>query len=329
METHEPACADDGVVVEVHYCGICGSDLELFNRGAAGVDPAHASYQGHEFSGVVVAVGEQVTDLVVGDRVTTGVVQGCGVCGPCRRGRPNFCRGLSEVLSPGGFAQRTSVRHGDHHYLVPCGDMDLELAALHEPLSCSLRIVEQSRVSAGQLVVVLGLGPIGIMSALLATAFGASTVIGIDANEARVKAANGLGIDAVQLDDGRLDTTGLPEADVVIEATGAPEALSLAVALAGLGGRVVIGSVYGRRASDVDLRPIMRKELTIIGAKGPFPHLTRSGTSAALQLLQRPDLPWTSLIQSFEISDAETAFLLMSQRQVIKPVIAMQAAHRG
>ena len=274
---------------------------------------------------MVVDVGSNVEDLTVGDQVTTGVLQGCGGCSNCRLGRPNYCKSLGEVLFPGGFAQRTSVHHADYQYLVPCNGLDLLQATLHEPLSCSLRIVEQARVSPGQTVVVLGLGTMGVMSALLAKAFGAGSVVGVDTNPARVDAANALGIESVSPGGGPLAEPTRIEADVVVEATGSPVGFETALAIAGLGGRIVVGSVYSRLAAELDLRPIMRKELEIIGAKGSYPHVTRRGSSLSVDLLKRNDLPWRKIPRVYGIEEAEKAFQDMVSGKVIKPIIQMKS----
>jgi L-iditol 2-dehydrogenase len=329
VRTEEVSPRQGTVVVEVAACGVCGSDLPVF-RGEQHADTV--GYFGHEFSGVVSAVGEGVEDLGVGDRVASGLLRTCGRCPRCLSGHPNYCVALKDVLSPGGFAERTLVRHGPaYSFLVPVPDgVPPEHAALHEPTSCAVRIVEQGPLRPGDRLAVIGLGPMGLLAALIARSWGAGAVVGLDVADPRLAIAESLGI--VPVDRRDEDWRGLTEralgiagADLVLETSGKPSAFADALALAVLGGRVVVGSAYHERA-DLDLEPIMRKELSVTGAKGPFPRRVASGGSLAMELIASGGLPIDNLVCTYPVEEAQRAFLDAASGTVLKPMVRFPVA---
>ncbi|MBI5029485.1 MAG: alcohol dehydrogenase catalytic domain-containing protein [Chloroflexi bacterium] len=313
IEQPEPIAARDSVVVAVAGCGVCGSDLPIY-RGIQRVE--EVGFFGHEFSGTIVSVGENVRDLCVGDRVASGLIRTCGHCEKCFAGHPNYCPDMKATLSPGGFAQFTRVlENSDFGFLTKIPDhVSWEQATLHEPLSCAIRIVEQAQVKLGDRVVVLGLGALGLLSALLAQKSGASMVAGVDIQPGRLALAAQLGIPAI-------DRTNF---DIVIETTGSTSGFIDALSLARLGGRVVIGSVYHQMADGIDLRPIMRKELHVVGAKGPYPHLTAEQKSLAMELIVSGALPLDPLLRLYPIDQAQQAFEDTVAGKVGKAIVCFQ-----
>lgn len=329
-EVAEPALEPESVLVEVAACGVCGSDLPAY-RGQQPFETLPSF--GHEFSGTVLAAGEVVTDLRPGDRVASGVTRTCGRCAACLGGHPNYCADLQDVFAPGGFAQRTRVRHGPaSSSLARVADgLAPEHAALHEPLSCAVRIAERGVPRPGDRVLVLGLGAMGLLAGLLTGLWGAGTVVGVDVSAGRLGVAGRAGIAPV--DRGaedwreRVDAAlGAPGADLVLETTGRPSGFADALALARLGGRVVVGSVYHEPASDLDLRPIMRKELRVVGAKGPFPRRTGASASLAMEVLASGRLPLDGLVQVYSLERADEAFRAADAATVFKPIVRFDVA---
>ena len=330
VDRPDPVVAPHTVVVAVSFCGVCGSDLPIF----FGQDQAEkVGYFGHEFSGTVVETGPGVEGLSAGDRVASGLIRACGRCERCLSGHPNFCQDMRHAISPGGFASRTLVRYApDYAFLcrVP-SQLPLAHAVLNEPLSCAIRIVEQGEVRPGDRVLVLGLGPMGHLSGLLARLWGAHHVVGVDRSTSRVSLAAENGLSAVDannpdwpsLVEGMLNG---PTADLVIEATGRPESFAYALSLARLGGRVVVGSVYRELAESLDLRPIMRKELHIIGAKGPFPHAVAGKEALAMEILASGKLPLGNLVRVYPVARATDAFRAAAAGVVLKAVVDMEGA---
>jgi len=322
LEGNSPEPSEGQVVVRVNACGICGTDLGIYRRGET-----EYPYFGHEFSGIVERIGCDVKDLQVGDRVTTGLMGSCGSCKPCQLGHPNFCQEMKDTLYPGGFAEECLVRHSRGCILltrIPDG-MDDITATLHEPLSCALRIVQRASPGSGDTVLIYGLGTMGVLSGILSKrSYSVKTLIGVDINASRVKRAEKLGFDFVScVDLTRIEEfiRVVGEPDIVIDATGMSAAFPRVMGVARLGGKIVIAGVP-EDFVELSLLPIFRKELTVLGAKGPFPYLSPNGGSIVLELLGTGDLPVHDLVGVFSFDKAREAFHAVSDGTVLKGVLA-------
>lgn len=285
VEVPEPTGRN--VLVRVEACGVCGSDRAIF----VGNPPVSTPIVlGHEYAGVVVARGPDVTTLQIGDRVVVDPNIVCGRCTFCRRGLVNLCSKITPlgIALPGGFAEYSLVPEANA-YLVP-DSVSFEEAALVEPLSCCVRGIQQAGVQLGDVVVVLGAGPIGLLLAQLGRLRGASTVIVIEPDLQRRALAARLGAD-IQI-DGRepdalreavLSATQGVGADVVIEASGRTSAAAGSLELVRRGGTIVW---FGTCPEDdrVAVPPfwVNDREVSIRGANiNPFTQQT------ALTLIER------------------------------------------
>ncbi|MCF8159882.1 MAG: alcohol dehydrogenase catalytic domain-containing protein [Polaromonas sp.] len=316
-----PEPGQDQVLIEVSACGICGSDLRLYRQGE--MEPA---FFGHEFSGKVVSVGKGVEDFKIGDRIAAGLAHACGHCEPCQRGFPNYCLVSANQYNPGGFAQYSlaNCAQGFRPIIKIPDAIDDVRATLFEPLSCAMRIATRVAVARGSRVLVLGLGMMGMLAALLLKKSTPDVcIIGADTSADRIAQGRDLGLDeCVQLEPGKLPATPImaPSFDLVIDATGIAAVFRLAVDLAGLGGTVILGGVP---AGVVDFAPlpIFRKELTVVGAKGPFPYLAADGGSQALDLLLSAEIPWEKLVTVFPFRLAAEAFQGAARSGPLKSVL--------
>ena len=201
------------MLLAVAWCGICGSDLHEVADGphAIPVDQAHGLSQarapitmGHEFSGVVLAVGSSVADVRPGDRVAVEPNYRCGQCVACREGRYEVCDhfGFAGLMGDGGMADYAVVPAYMVHRLPP--DFDLESAAVLEPAAVALHAVRRSGFRAGQVVLVTGLGPVGLLVGALLKLHGAASVLGVDPIPSRREKAEVLGVDlTLDPSDGR------------------------------------------------------------------------------------------------------------------------------
>ncbi|OLS33577.1 zinc-binding dehydrogenase [Bacillus sp. MRMR6] len=323
----EPLKALHGTVkLKVLACGICGSDVALL-QGHKNL--TNERYFGHEFTGVVVETGGGIKDLKEGMRVTSGLVRSCGVCWNCRNGHPNYCGNLNDVLMPGGFANETLILHSESfQFLTPLPpEIDDIAGTLHETIGCVMRIVERSDLKAGQSVVILGLGAIGAITAEILKGIGAGIVIGVDLNPRRIESARDLKMDRVinRRDEDWLDqiyqAVGPRGADLVIEATGSTNALADAFTMARTGARVVVGSVYHDLGNHFDFKPIMRKELTVTGAKGSYPYISSDDRSVCLQPIRSGMLSLDKYFKVYTPEEAKQAFEDAIVGDSIKPVI--------
>jgi 2-desacetyl-2-hydroxyethyl bacteriochlorophyllide A dehydrogenase len=319
VELPEPG--PDQVLIEVSACGICGSDLRLYRQGEM-----EAAFFGHEFSGKVVSVGTGVEDFKTGDRIAAGLARACGHCEPCQRGFPNYCVLSTNQFYPGGFAQFCLVSCAqDFRPIIRIPDaIDDVRATLFEPLSCAMRISTRVAVARGSRVLVLGLGMMGMLAALLLKKSTPEIcIVGADTSSSRVGLGRELGLDrCVQFESGNFKAGQemASDYDVVVDATGIAAVFTLAVDLARLGGTVILAGVPAGAVAFAPL-PIFRKELTVVGAKGPFPYPNTEGGSQALDLLLSADIPWDKLVTVFPFHLAAEAFQGAARSGPLKSVL--------
>ncbi len=263
VPTPEPG--PDEVQVRVRYCGICGSDLHAYLEGWGLPTRPHPLtgrtlpiILGHEFSGEVTKIGSDVTDLVAGVPVAVEPLIACGTCANCRAGNYNFCDrakaddGAGNFLGfsqDGGMAEYAVVKAVFAHRL-PEG-LSYELGALAEPTAVVYEALKKSRLRAGQTVAVMGAGPIGLLTAVLARIAGATRVFISDVSEVRLAKARELGFTDV-LDPMRQDVVAAIRVDaptgvdVAFEAAGVQATLDTALRVVRRTGIVQIVALFGR-----------------------------------------------------------------------------------
>jgi threonine dehydrogenase-like Zn-dependent dehydrogenase len=270
-DAREPGAPGAGeVVVRPEAVGICGSDFHFY----AGelhelVGATLPRVQGHEVAAVVEAVGPECRDgLVPGGRVALWPLSPCGECRPCRLGRGNVCDNFSliGIHTDGGLQERLTMPQGQ---VFPIGADRPEVAALAEPVSIAVRAVNRGRVAAGERAVVFGAGPIGQAIAVAALERGAAVLL-VDPLERRLEIGRRAGADGISWTSAE-EVVGLAREwagdggpPVVLDATGAPDAIRAAVDMAPSAGRVVI---VGMGPHEVALRvgSFTEKELDVLG----------------------------------------------------------------
>ncbi len=268
LDIDPPVCGDDDVVIAVASCGVCGTDRAIF-RGEYAVDTP--MILGHEFSGTVVDVGANVRRFVPGDRVVVDPNVVDDDCFYCQRGESHLCSGLDAVGvgRPGGFAELCAVPER-YVYAVPDA-LSLADAALVEPLACCVRGIDQADVSAGDVVVISGAGPIGCLLVQLARLSGAAIIIVAEPATSRHEAARLAGADVVcesaDVSSFLRSIRGDVGADVVIEASGSLVAAHASFDLVRRGGTVVLFAVYPQGAN-ITVSPfrINEDELRVVGS---------------------------------------------------------------
>ncbi len=324
VEVDAPRPGPKEVLVQVSAAGICGSDVHIRHDTTFYTPPV---ILGHEYSGVVVEVGADVTRVSVGDRVVSPATAYCGQCYQCMTGHVNRCtapdkRILGVSRANGAFAEYVVVPEYIVH-LVPKG-VDLEHAALAEPMACVVHaLVEASTVRPGENVVVQGPGTMGLLALQVAKAMGAAKVIvtGVTSDAWRLEVARKTGADItidVQAESDPVgtvlaETDGIG-ADVVVEASGAGAAREQALEFVRTAGRVVLVGVQG---SDTRLRldRMIEKELTMTGTWGTVP----SSWVTTLRLLGSGRIHVGPLItHRLSLVEWERGFGLMESQQAIK-----------
>ena len=250
------------VLVQVKSVGVCGSDIHYFEHGRiADFIVEQPLVLGHEASGVVSAVGENVTDLEVGTTVAMEPGVPCGRCKQCRAGRYNLCPDVEFFATPpidGAFCDYV-VLPRDFVHPVP-SHLSYDAAALVEPLSVGVWACQKANVSLGTRVLITGCGPIGAVCALVARARGAEVVAVTDVNPERRAKVEELGFPTV--DPGEEE---LPEVDVLLECSGAAPAIDQGIrALAPAGTAVLIGMAPTDSVA-VPVGAIQGKEIWLTG----------------------------------------------------------------
>jgi (R,R)-butanediol dehydrogenase/meso-butanediol dehydrogenase/diacetyl reductase len=270
-EVPDPTPSDNGVVVDITFCGICGTDIHAYTSGRD-YKPAIC---GHEWTGRVSAAGRAVTRISEGDRVVVAVPPPCGTCAACESGHRDHCLTSfafavgrdPEAPAHGGFAPRIAV-HADR-VTAAHPDLDDETLAQVEPVTVALHAVRRSGVHEGDLAVIQGAGPVGLTTLQCVAAAGAGTTIVVEPSETRREMAAAHGASFVTTPDEadeliKEHTRGLG-ADIVYECAGRPETVQTAVDLARKGGSMCL---IGLATGEATINPSMwlRKEITVTSA---------------------------------------------------------------
>ena len=258
------------VLVKIMNCGICGTDIHIFN-GHYAADKLPL-IPGHEFSGVIVKLGQNVKHLKIEQRVTADINKGCGHCYYCRRNEILNCPEVSQIgiHENGAFAEYIAVPA--NLILTAPDDAQFDLLSLVEPVACVVRAARKANVTFGQSVVVIGAGPIGNLHVQLMRNIGATPIFVVDLSQKRVDMAIESGADygVTDMDDLKelvLKHTDGRGADLVIESVGMPKLYELAMDLIRPGGHL---SAFGIAKEidhlSVNLLNLVLKETSIKGS---------------------------------------------------------------
>ncbi len=248
------------IVIEVACCGVCGTDVHIFRGEYLGDYPI---IPGHEFAGTVVEVGPGVSRFHVGDRVAVEPNLSCGRCEACLNNRQNFCenwQGIGVTL-PGGMAEYVVSPEAAAFEI---GALPFETAAFMEPLSCVLHGVNKLVLPPGSRVAVLGAGPIGIQLVRTLRALGAGRITVVDRSQDRLAFAKGDGVDETCPDASELPRDHF---DCVVEATGVPALVPVALNCARPGGEVLLFGVSPQDStSEIEPFQLFRKGISLHGS---------------------------------------------------------------
>ena len=269
----DPVLVDDtDAIVRVDAVTICGTDLHILKGDVPAVTPGRIL--GHEAVGTIVSVGAGVKTLTPGDRVLVSCITACGACRFCREARYGQCLGgggwILGHLIDGTQAELVRVPFADTStYPAPDGVSDEQLLMLADILPTSYEVgVLNGHVQPGDVVAVVGAGPIGLAAIVAARLFSPSHIVAIDLADSRLDAAKTFGAD-ITVNNGREDAlavvqglTGGLGADVSIEAVGVPATFELATALARPGGHVANIGVHGEPAT-LHLERLWMRNVTI------------------------------------------------------------------
>lgn len=320
QEDSLPEPGPDEVRIRVRAAGICGTDLEVY-RGhvPAGWVVEFPFQMGHELSGVVDAVGDNVPNAKVGDRVVPDGRVPCGYCSFCRKGQVNACENAG--YNAGGFREYSVY---NYKAVVPVPDnVSFEEAAMAEPISCTMYGNEKLDVGIGDFAVVIGEGAIGQLHAQLLKSRGARVAM-VGLIEDRLKVGKKLGVDHV-IDANKADPvaeinelTGGYGADVVVVAAGVEAVLRQALEMAGRYGQVLYFAANMKEMNSMPMDLIHYKELKVIGSYDS----TTSHFEKALRALSVGKVDAKSLISHmFSLDETEKAFSYANEGKGMKIMI--------
>lgn len=315
-EVENPTVGDRDVLIRVRAAGICGSDSHGFID-SAGTSRRDGLIMGHEAAGEVLAVGSAVTRAAIGDRVTIDPQVTCGECVSCRLGRISICdnkRVLGSSLR--GFEQGTMaelVSIPEHQVFVVPDSMSFSDAAMIEPLSNALHVVNRAGIQLGDTVVIYGAGPLGLCILQAVQLAGVKQVIVSDTAPHRQELARTLGADLVLsplVDDVASEVLRLTEnlgADVVIESVGIDATYQDAIRVARKRGKVMFFGAVQDMVT-IPLLPILHKELLLIGCTG-----ANDETQLAIDLVAAGRINVNAMLTNqFPLEQAQDAFDLLS-----------------
>jgi L-iditol 2-dehydrogenase len=315
-----PSFGANQVLIKVKRIGICGSDIHAYYDKHPYI--SCPIVQGHEFSGEISKVGNEVEDLSTGDRVTVMPQLVCGECYPCTHGNYHICNDLKVIGCQADGAAREYIPV-DQQLVVKLPDgMSFDSGAMVEPVAVGVHAVERLGSVAGMNLLVLGAGPIGNLTAQSAKGLGAQSVLIMDIIDSRLEIARICGIDQTlnvalnNLEDKLQECFGPDGADAILECVGVEDTITVAVRSARKGTDIVVVGVFAEKPS-VDIGLVQDKELRLIGTL----MYKAEDYQEAIRLIQSGKITLEPLItKHFPFEDYPKAFEYIAQN----PDLAMK-----
>jgi L-iditol 2-dehydrogenase len=315
-----PIPLDHEVVIEVKACGICGTDQHIYHGQPGSAEVQYPIVLGHELAGEVVQVGDKVSALKAGDRVSIDPNIYCGECDYCRGGRLHLCNHLQAVgvTRDGGMGEYCTVPAANC-YTLPV-ELSYEEGAMIEPLGCVLHGFQQINIWPGASVLVIGGGYIGLMMLQMAKMYGGSPIVVSEPDLSKHPLALQMGASET-VTPVELNERGAGRFDIVIECVGRTDSMTQAVQMATKGGTVLLFGVSAPDAK-IEVSPfdIFSKELTI---KGSFinPHTH----DQAIALVQQGKIQIKPLLShTFGLDELPTVMNEYPKMNVMKGIIVHQ-----
>lgn len=324
VDRPEPEPGAEEVLIRVQRVGICGSDVHIW-RGEYVRDQL-PRVPGHEFAGEVASFGEAVRGLKVGDAVTADINVGCGRCPQCLSDNAMLCPHVEQIgiHRDGAFAEYV-VAPASHVVRLP-GGMSASIGALAEPVGCAARSLRRCRLTAGQSLLVIGTGPMGMLHVQMAKALGAKPIVALEANPRLADMAKEYGASQAVSNlekawEARQALTRGTGFDVVVECVGKTELYEFGVKAVRSGGVLgCFGLEQADRFANIAPYDLVVKEKTMIGSVGA----TATDMKAAIECLTNGDIatePFTETVFGLErIEDAFRAAAI--ERAALKVQIA-------
>ena len=327
IEVNEPVITKpDDVIINVKVVGICGTDMLSYQGKHEMV--TFPRIIGHEFSGIVEEVGDEVKNVKPGDYVAVEPLVTCGVCKPCRTGDYNVCEDMKVLgVHVDGACQDKVVIGANRVFKLPHGTTFKE-GAMIEPLCVGLEVSRRGQLSIEDTLVIFGAGVVGLCALKVAKCYDARRIISVDISDDKLKLAKEMGADYTinptkeNVEQRVAELTDGKGASLVIEVTGAEEAIKTCFAVTAYRGRVAILSFYKTPLVQIPALHIVKKELDVYGSR-----LYRHRYPLAIDLLAKKEVSLLDLISHefpFEQIDQAMKTALNPTEKSLKVIITKQ-----
>lgn len=323
LDVPKPAVKDDEVLVRIRNASICGSDIHAYHFA-----PTHHFIQppvimGHECSGEIVETGSSVTQFKPGDRVVIEAIIYCGECESCLKGKVHICNSfkIRGMHVDGIFAEYVAVKPNYLHKIPD--ELSFEKACLVEPVSVLTHaVLDRSDIRSGDLVLVTGPGPIGLLAAQMVRVVGAEAILaGIDSDEeVRLPIARELGFQTINVSNGSLaeaikDKFGRETVHAVIECSGASGIVQDCIHVTAKGGSITLVGLFAKPV-ETNLSIAVRKEISIYASfASNWVNFER-----AIKLLSQGVIQTDKIILAYSPDEAIQAFEDAIAKKVPKPI---------
>lgn len=324
-----PKITPGEILVKVDACAVCGSDLKTYRVGNPRMKPPIT--MGHEFTGIIEKIQDDVSGFSEGDRIVMATSISCGECFFCKRGWSNLCINLAPMgfSYNGGMAEYVVIPHralANGHVVKVTENIKAEHAALAEPLSCAINSARQSNIRQGDFVLIMGAGPMAILNALAARAFGASKIFMTELSPARLEQARLFDIDQLinpseeNLQKIIQEESGGYGADVVIVAAPVARPQQEALELVRKRGTVCLFASLpsGKSNLNIDSRLVHYKEINLTGSSDS----TAEHVKIALEMLSDQAFPAGKIVTHIlEFERIKEAFELMISGEALRVIL--------
>lgn len=331
MEVPPPEIKEEEILIRAMAGSICGTDLRILGAGHKKIPQGTTRILGHEFSGIIEAIGREVEGFKPGERVAVAPNIGCGSCDECVQGKANLCLSYEAfgISLDGAFAELISIPAKalfQGNVIKLPETVSFEEASLTEPLSCVINGLEASEIRFGDILIIFGAGPIGLMHLMLGRISGTRKVMVADVAEKRLRFAEELGADVAlhtMAEDFRervLEETDGKGPDVIITACPVPEVQEMALEIAAVEGRINFfgGLPQGKETIHCPSNLIHYRNLRVTGVTGGSNIQFRR----ALGLIASKKVDISRLIShSFEIERGLEAFNVAKSGEGLKVII--------
>lgn len=328
-DIEKPCPSPKELLVKVDACAVCGSDMKAAAVGNPRLKPPRT--MGHEFSGVIEVVGEEVLGYSIAERIVMATSISCGECFYCKKGWTNLCSHVCPMgfSFDGGMAEYVIIPERalvNGHVVKVDSGLPAHIAALAEPVSCAVNAVSNCNIEPDSIVLVIGAGPMGILNALVAKSFGASKVIVAELNEHRLKQCEPFGFYRLvnpineSLEDVIAQETEGYGVDVTIVAAPAAKPQEDAMKLTRKRGTVCLFASLpvSKSVLSVDSRDIHYKELRVIGSSDS----TSEHVRKAIEILSLNQALYEKIVtHKLSLSEIDKAFELMRSGESLRVVL--------